>query len=861
MILVKVKVYNAQLSSHIFIGFFNQVIEQCNRLLATLSFSYLLQLNYSYKKITEYKVKWEAEAMPTINHHQGADNSTVPHSDWIDQKIFSDSKISSEEQQKIFKNVWVPVCHESELPEAYDFRTSSIGNENIIILRAADNKVHAYLNVCPHRGMLIERRPQGTFLEGQASGNPKRITCMFHAWQFDMKGNCVYVAREKEGYQDRFSKDEAGLRRLRCEIKYGGFVWVNMNDRPSVSLDDWVGAPLKVLADAIDDEPLEVFHYHKEILSTNFKLNHDRTIQFHQDFMRQSGDSGLSSTRNNDFEYGHAVAGTFGKQGNGQDSLTFPKMKPGQWFMVDLFPGFNFSLHGSALSVSTITPLGPDEVMVEYRGLGLKSDTDEARGARVKHHNSIWSPFTIGGSFVRSDEASKSEDPDEQSLRQYYNEWGRWMKRHPEDLNKSYAAAPSVPTSKDSSETTGYNVVVVGASHAGINFADKMRKSGFEGNITILDRQSGGPMERPPLSKAFLVDDEEKVNPVFLLKRKKWYNDQDVTLRTKTNVQKIDLESKSLMLEGGEQVHFDKLVLASGAMPRMLPDAKGMQNAFILRQPADAIAIRNKMKDAKSAIIIGGGYIGLEVAASLRKKDIAVNVIEAADRILARVASSSTADYLSELHANHGVAVTTGIGVEDIMQDNGAFSGVKLADGTVLTGDMLIVGIGVLTDSKLANDAGIETQRADGGAILVDSQMYSSHPDVLAIGDVALQRSSAIAIESVHNAQETAAIAASTLMEVAPPTIQTPWFWSDQYDAKLQSVGVVPVGDKEVYQVTRPGSRDGGISFWSYRQKQLVAVEVFNDPATYMMAKQCLDTNVSPDPDLISDVSFSPIDK
>jgi NADPH-dependent 2,4-dienoyl-CoA reductase/sulfur reductase-like enzyme len=167
----------------------------------------------------------------------------------------------------------------------------------------------------------------------------------------------------------------------------------------------------------------------------------------------------------------------------------------------------------------------------------------------------------------------------------------------------------------------------------------------------------------------------------------------------------------------------------------------------------------------------------------------------------------------------------------------------------------------VLPDSKLANDAGIETQRADGGAILVDSQMYSSHPDVLAIGDVALQRSSAIAIESVHNAQETAAIAASTLMEVAPPTIQTPWFWSDQYDAKLQSVGVVPVGDKEVYQVTRPGSRDGGISFWSYRQKQLVAVEVFNDPATYMMAKQCLDTNVSPDPDLISDVSFSPIDK
>ena len=797
--------------------------------------------------------------MSTVNDQQAGSDTIPPHSDWIDQKIFSDSDISVEEQQKIFKNVWVPVCHESELPEPYDFRTSSIGNENIIILRAADNKVHAYLNVCPHRGMLIERRPQGTFLEGQASGNPKRITCMFHAWQFDMKGNCVYVAREKEGYQDRFSKDDAGLRRLRCEVKYGGFVWVNMNDKPSVMLDDWAGAPLKVLADALDDEPLEVFHYHKEILSTNFKLNHDRTIKFHQDFMRQGGGSTLSSTRKNDFEYGHAVSGTFDGDGNGQDGLTFPKMKPGQWFMVDLFPGFNFSLHGSALSVSTITPLGPDEVMVEYRGLGLKSDNEEARNARVKHHNSIWSPFAIGGAAVNTADVG-GEAPQEDSLRQYYNEWGRLMKRNPEDLDKAYSEAPSDPDAKNSDSATGYNVVVVGASHAGINFADKMRKSGFEGNITILDRQSGGPMERPPLSKAFLLDEEEKINPVFLLKRKKWYKDQNIALRTKTNVQKIDLESKFLSLEGGEQVHFDKLVIASGAVPRMLPSAEGLQNAFILRQPADAVAIRDKMKEAKSAIIIGGGYIGLEVAASFRKKGIDVNVIEAADRILARVASEPAARYLSELHTGHGVNLTTGIGVADIMHENGVFSGVKLTDDTVLTGDMLVVGIGVLPDSRLANDAGIETQRADGGAILVDSQMYSSHPDVLAIGDVALQRSASIAIESVHNAQETAAIAASALMEVAPPTIQTPWFWSDQYDANLQSVGVVPVTDEEVYQVTRPGSREGGISFWSFRQKRLIAVEVFNDPATYMMAKQCLDSNVSPDPDLISDASYSPLD-
>ena len=174
------------------------------------------------------------------------------------------------EQTRIFRNAWVPVCHESELPEPYDFRTASIGNENVIICRAPDGKINALLNVCPHRGMLIERRPQGSFLEGQASGNPKRITCMFHAWQFDMRGNCVYVAREKEGYQDRFSKDDAGLRRLRCVVNFGGFVWVNMNDQPITMLDEWAGAALNVIEQQLNSVPLEVVHYHKEYVEHGY---------------------------------------------------------------------------------------------------------------------------------------------------------------------------------------------------------------------------------------------------------------------------------------------------------------------------------------------------------------------------------------------------------------------------------------------------------------------------------------------------------------------------------------------------------------------------------------------------------------
>ena len=118
----------------------------------------------------------------------------------------------------------------------------TIAREPVIVCRGPDNEIRAFLNVCPHRGMIIERRPSGSFLEGQPSGNPKRMTCMFHAWQYDLRGNCVYISREKEGYQERLCKEDVGLRRLRCEVKFGGFVWVNLDDNPQVSLEDWAGS-------------------------------------------------------------------------------------------------------------------------------------------------------------------------------------------------------------------------------------------------------------------------------------------------------------------------------------------------------------------------------------------------------------------------------------------------------------------------------------------------------------------------------------------------------------------------------------------------------------------------------------------
>ena len=407
-------------------------------------------------------------------------------------------------------------------------------------------------------------------------------------------------------------------------------------------------------------------------------------------------------------------------------------------------------------------------------------------------------------------------------------------------------------------ESSATRIVVIGASHAGISFADQIRKYGFVGSLTLIDRQKGGPMERPPLSKAFLLETTDQMNPMFLLRRGKWYKEQKINLKHGMNVTKINASAQTVMLSNGEQLEFDKLVLATGAVPRSLASTEELSNVFVLRQPDDATAIRTTARNVNSAVIIGGGYIGLEVAASLRQMGLEVSVIEMADRLLARVASSPVAQLLNDLHVEHGVSVYTGVSVDKITNSNRQFSGVTLADGTVLSGDMLIVGIGVIPDSELARQAGIETERHDGGAILVNTSMQTSNPNIIAMGDVALQRGHSLRIESVHNAQDTAIRAAAAIMGEAPPSDQAPWFWSDQYDANLQSVGIVPTGDDDIFQITRPGENDTSVSFWSYRDQELIAVEAVRDSKNFMLGKKCLERNFSPNPNFICDPNYDP---
>jgi methanesulfonate monooxygenase large subunit len=388
-----------------------------------------------------------------------------------DSRIYSDESIFEEEIEKIWKKVWLPVCHDSELPEPFDFRTMSIGREPIVVCRGPDHQVRAFLNVCPHRGMMIDRRPSGSFREAAPSGNVKHMTCMFHGWQFDMKGNCVYISREKEGYQDRLNKADQGLRELRCEVKYGGFVWVTLDDNAG-SVEDWVAGSMDCIKDPISAEPLEVFHYHKAIIGCNYKLWHDTNSEFYHDFMhyhnRITGFNDEYFARKcSGFDNGHVNVGTFEVKYDKYEGfesraeLSFPGLPPNNWYMIDMFPGVNFNLRGSALRVDLMTPLAPNKVMIEFRGLGLKSDTPEERQTRIEHHNTIWGPFgrnlhedLIGVAGQGSAMLPHSEPRrilhgrhenetihDEIGMRHYYDEWGRCVNRLPSDPMKEYMAA------------------------------------------------------------------------------------------------------------------------------------------------------------------------------------------------------------------------------------------------------------------------------------------------------------------------------------------------------------------------------------------------------------------------------------
>ena len=393
--------------------------------------------------------------------------------------------------------------------------------------------------------------------------------------------------------------------------------------------------------------------------------------------------------------------------------------------------------------------------------------------------------------------------------------------------------------------------VIIGASHAGISFAEKMRQLGSDDPIMMIDRLSGIPLQRPPLSKAYLAADDEEA---FLLRRKEWFEEQNITLRDGVEVASLDRNAKSLQLADGTSQSYDRLILAQGAFARHLPypemSAKGVH---VLRHGQDARQLKQALSSARKAVVIGGGYIGLEAAASLVKQNLSVSVIEAADRVLARVASPEISAYYEALHQSHNVAIHTGVGVSSLRAENGHIAAVCLADGTEIDCDLLLVGIGVVPETQLAKEAGLDVENG----ILTNHHYQTNDSSIFAIGDnVLAQGRWPIRVESIHNAQFGGHYLASQFTDGKPPLDEAPWFWSDQYDRKLQSAGLVPAPSGDVMQIERAGNREGGVSVWSFVGDKLAAVEAVNDPQAYMIGKFCLEQDRLVPKDKLTDPDF-----
>ncbi|MDP5084931.1 MAG: FAD-dependent oxidoreductase [Yoonia sp.] len=391
------------------------------------------------------------------------------------------------------------------------------------------------------------------------------------------------------------------------------------------------------------------------------------------------------------------------------------------------------------------------------------------------------------------------------------------------------------------------HVVVVGAGQAGASLVAKLRSEGFEGEITLIGAEKVPPYQRPPLSKAYLLG--EMAEERLYLRPAEFYADHDITLRLDTRVTGIDAAGRTVTLSDGEVIGYDELALTVGAHPRTLPAAIGgnLEGVFAVRDLADADAMAPAFTPGKRVLIIGGGYIGLEAAAVASKLGLQVTLIEMAERILQRVAAPQTSDYFRALHQSHGVDIREGIGLDRLLGDTHV-TGAILTDGTEIAIDFAVVGVGINPATILADSAGLHV----GNGITTDSYGRTSDPHIWAAGDCAscMFKGQTIRLESVGNAIDQAEAVAKNIMGADAPYTPNPWFWSDQYDCKLQIAGL-NIGYTDVY--VRKGDAQGAQSNWYYNGATLLAVDAMNDARNYMIGKRLIEAGRSPDPALITD--------
>lgn len=396
-------------------------------------------------------------------------------------------------------------------------------------------------------------------------------------------------------------------------------------------------------------------------------------------------------------------------------------------------------------------------------------------------------------------------------------------------------------------------VIIVGGGHAGYQCADSLRRAGYEGAITLVDGEGHLPYQRPPLSKSHLLSDTGE--EALLFRTQAYYDDHAIGLKLGHRVTAISRAEKQVKLDNSETLGYDKLVIATGARLRQL-DVPGshLNGVGYIKSLDDIRYIQSHLNQTDEAVIIGGGFIALEFAATAAKLGKKVTVLVRGQRILANAVTPELSQYMLNIHHQHGVDIRFGAEVDHIADDgNGNVEAVRLKDGTLLPAQLVLAGIGVTADTELAVSAKLQCH--DG--VVVDAQCRTNDPDIFAAGDSARYDNpfsgTEIRLESVQNAVDQAKVIAQVITGQQAEYHSVPWFWSDQYDIKLQMVGIHE-GYTHFYQ--RGEQEEDKFSLFFFRDERLIAIHTVNRPADHMAGRKLITAGISPTQAQIEDAGF-----
>jgi 3-phenylpropionate/trans-cinnamate dioxygenase ferredoxin reductase subunit len=405
-------------------------------------------------------------------------------------------------------------------------------------------------------------------------------------------------------------------------------------------------------------------------------------------------------------------------------------------------------------------------------------------------------------------------------------------------------------------DTDMNDIIIIGAGLAGLTVAETLHAEGHAGTITVLGDEPYPPYHRPPLSKGYLLGQTTEAQ--VMMRAPEMLTKKNITLKVGAGVTAIDRSTQKVFLADGSTLAYDGLALCTGSRLRPLPLAGAeWQGVHGLRSLDDAKAIATALETVQNMVVIGGGFIGLEIAAAARKQGKQVTVLEAADRLMARVVSPLISQFYLDLHRGHGVDIVLGAKVTELVGNmagnRGHIAAVRTADDREFPAELLIVGIGVIANAELAQAAGLDIN----GGIVVDACSRTADPMIVAAGDCTIRRlenGQLLRLESVQNATEQAKSAAFALLGKERPFTAAPWFWSDQYDIKLQMIGLTAGFDQVVLR-GKPEERK--FSAFYYHDGRLLAIDSINRPADHMAGRKLFEQGVSPTPEQAADTTFA----